>query len=212
MKDNMKTEIDQELSDEVNRIFRAICEKEFEIAEVPNVKDNEHFGGWIVSSSDVPKMTDWSNFVFYDALTEDFSMSSLAIVDDCESITKTTTSSFLGLLQDHFKKTHPNEPCIIDDYDHHLLDDLVIASCLIQSSCWIFKRLKMQVQIYAQIDGSYKAVIHYFNAEILQIPYEDRELEDVLDDGYFESVGSSVITALKGLPSAKRWMELKALT
>ena len=46
---------------------------------------------------------------------------------------------------------------------------------------------------------------------ILHIPYEDTEPEDLtLKD--LESVGSSVITALKGLPSAKRWVELKAMT
>ena len=211
MEDNMKTEIDQELSNEVDRIFRAICEKEFEILETPDVKDNEHFGGWIVSSSDVPKMTDWSNIISYDALAEEFSMASLAIVDDCESITRTRTSSFLGLLQDHFKKTHPNEPCIIDDYDHHLLDDLVIDSCLIQNSCSLLKISLMYVEIHTQVDGSYKAVIDYCDAAILHIPYEDTEWEDLTPKD-LESVGSSVITALKGLPSAKRWVELKAMT
>ena len=198
MKDNMKTEIDQELSDQVDRIIRAIMEQKHKV-------DVTRADGAYECH-----LEDQSIALRFNAITEEFSLYSEVAHD---SYVKTTAPTALQLLRDHFSQTHPGEPCIIDDYDHELLNLPVIAGCIIQKSCRAYEidSEDMYVKIYAQEDDSYKAVIDYYDSDIKGIPFEDPQWNDVLGEGYFESAGSSVITALNGLSKA-RSEELKTLT
>lgn len=198
MKDNMKTEIDQELSDQVDRIIRAILEQK---QNVDVTRAGESYGC---------HLEDQSINLRFNAITEEFSLCSEVAHN---SYVRTTAPTALQLLRDHFSKTHPSEPCIINDYDHELLNLSVIAGCIIQKSCRAYEidSENMYVTIYAQEDDSYKAVVNYYDSDIKGIPFEDPQWNDMTGEGYFESVGSSVITALNGLSKA-RSEELKTLT
>jgi len=196
----MKTEIDQALSDQVDHIIRSIAEQEFKIG----MDEAESDGAY------APHLEEYEVKIEFNAITEQFKMAST--VGHNHAFVQTTASTVLELLRDHFSQTHPNESCIIDDYDPQLLDQSVIAGCIIQKSCRAYEidSDAMYIGIYVQSDGAFEVCVDYYDSDIRGIPFEDDLWEDMIGSGEFKSVSSSVIMAIEGIAKA-RTEEMKAL-